>query len=79
LVAMAEREREVRNVEVTHISTMAVVWIVPAWAVMKGRRRKRITPRMFCMQGRYTPNIVPSWGEGMGRLLERGQWRGEKQ
>jgi hypothetical protein len=23
------------------------------------RRRKRMTPRMFCMQGRYTPMNVP--------------------
>lgn len=38
---------------------------IPAVPTIQVRRRKSITPRMFCMQGRYTPMKVPicgTWG-----------------
>lgn len=45
-----------------HMDTMAKDPRIPAVPTIQVRRRKRITPRMFCRQGRYTPMNVPIWG-----------------
>lgn len=46
-VAIALRDREVSVVMVTQITTMAEVSHTPAWAVIHGRRRNKMTPKMF--------------------------------
>mmetsp|Transcript_16822 Transcript_16822/g.50236 ORF Transcript_16822/g.50236 Transcript_16822/m.50236 type:complete len:222 (-) Transcript_16822:83-748(-) len=43
------------------MSTMADAPAQPAWPVIHGSRRKRMTPRMFWRQGRKTPLKVPSF------------------
>lgn len=36
--------------------------MMPAMPTTQVRRRKRMTPKMFCRQGRYTPMKVPIRG-----------------
>lgn len=38
-------------------------WTTPAVPTIQVRRRKRITPNMFCRHGRYTPISVPIFGD----------------
>lgn len=57
---MADRLRAVKNVESAHIRTINVVQMVPAWPVMFVRRRNKMIPKMFEIQGKNTPFIVPS-------------------
>lgn len=44
------------------MKTIARDSTIPAVPTIHVSRRKRITPRMFCMQGRKTPINVPIWG-----------------
>lgn len=43
--------------------TMRKDWTTPAVPTIQVRRRKRITPNMFCRHGRYTPISVPIFGD----------------
>lgn len=49
-----------------HVSTIRKPMIAPAVPTTQVRRMKRITPKMFCMQGRYTPMSVPMRAGGAG-------------
>lgn len=48
--------------QMQHIKTMAKDPRIPAVPTIQVRRKKRMTPRMFCMHGRYTPMNVPICG-----------------
>lgn len=39
----------------------------PAVPTIQVNRRKRMTPKIFCRQGRYTPMRVPMLGAYVGR------------
>ncbi|TNN48745.1 hypothetical protein EYF80_041049 [Liparis tanakae] len=45
-----------------HMKTMMNEPRTPPTPTIQVIRRKRITPKMFWMHGRYTPIRVPSWG-----------------
>ena len=63
------------------MNTMARDPMMPAVPTIQVRRRKRMTPRMFCRQGRYTPMKVPIWGlwRGVGGWAAEGRReKGEK-
>ena len=57
--------------------TSRKAWPTPAIPTIHGRRRNRITPRIFCSVGRYTPMMVPrlAWRE---RERGGGEGRGEE-
>lgn len=44
------------------MSTMRRACSTPAVPTIQVSRRKRMTPKMFCRQGRYTPMRVPMLG-----------------
>lgn len=46
-----------------HIRTMRKDCTTPAVPTIQVRRRKRITPKIFCRHGRYTPISVPMFGD----------------
>lgn len=55
------------------MSTMRRACSTPAVPTIQVSRRKRITPKMFCRQGRYTPMRVPMLG-AYGAGGEWGRW-----
>ena len=58
------------------MSTMRRACSTPAVPTIQVSRRKRITPKMFCRQGRYTPMRVPMLG-AYGAGGERGDGASE--
>lgn len=44
-------------------NTMRKDWRTPAIPTIHVSRRKRITPKIFCMHGKYTPIRVPMLGD----------------
>lgn len=61
-IEVAGRVRGRWHTHVQHMETMAKDSIMPAVPTIQVSRRNRMTPRMFCRQGRYTPIKVPIWG-----------------
>ena len=58
-----------------HMRTMMSDWMMPAVPTIQVSRRNRITPKMFCRQGRYTPIRVPMLGacwRGEGLFIQQG-------
>jgi len=51
--------------------TMRKDWTTPAVPTIQVRRKKRITPNMFCRHGRYTPISVPIFGDYGEKRKER--------
>ena len=64
LVAMAERLIDVKNVTIQHMSTIKNAFIAPAMPTIHDRRMKNNTPKIFCIHGRNTPRIIPSFAGG---------------
>ena len=62
LVAMALMEMAVSKVQQQQMSTMRRACSTPAVPTIQVSRRKRMTPKIFCRQGRYTPMRVPMLG-----------------
>ena len=54
-MASALIDKVVSTVEKTQNKIIKMVTRIPAWAVIHGRRRNRITPKMFWRQGKNTP------------------------
>lgn len=61
------------------MSTMRRACSTPAVPTIQVSRRNRITPKIFCKQGRYTPMRVPmlgaygAGGEGEAQSIRRAQ------
>lgn len=46
-----------------HMKTMMKEPKTPPMPTIQVIRRNKITPKMFCRHGRYTPMNVPIWGD----------------
>lgn len=57
LVAMAEREREVRRVIDEAMTMMTSANAKPTSPTTYVSRKNRMTPRMFCKLGKMTPTV----------------------